>query len=371
MSSGARHSKSQFGRTLAVAVAFVIVVVGLLLWLAGVFHPKIGGHAAADAPADRSLSADAEVAPVRLIRTPEVESAVGAIRAVHETAVASKLLAKVVAVNIAAGRQVEKGEVLVQLDDADLSARLEQARAALESAAAARDQAQIEYQRVASLHEDGRASQLEYDRAKAADRAAQAEFDKARQAVREAETMLAYATIRATMDGIIIEKKVEVGDTATPGQVVATLYDPTRMQLVAQVREALASRLSVGQKLSLDVEALHKTCHGTVSEIVPEAQTASRTFSVKVTGPCPDGVFSGMFGRLHIPVGEREMLVIPVEAVRRVGQLDLVDVVQEGPAGRVAQRRAVQLGRTVDGAVQVLSGLRLGEQVVVSDIDQA
>jgi hypothetical protein len=147
--------------------------------------------------------------------------------------------------------------------------------------------------------------------------------------------------------------------------VLVTLYDPLRMQLVARVRESLTHRLKVGEDIGVHVDALGKTCVGQVSEIVPEAESASRTFSVKVTGPCPAGIYSGMFGRLLIPLDERKVLAVPRAAVRRIGQLDVVEVVAEGRR----QRRTVQLGRPLAAPngqlVEVLAGLREGEQVVV------
>ena len=102
----------------------------------------------------------------------------------------------------------------------------------------------------------------------------------------------------------MIDKKVDVGDMVTPGQMLVTLFDPKQMQLVASVRESLTRQLQVGQDIGVQVEGLNKQCSGTVSEIVPEAQSASRTFQVKVTGPCPAGIYSGMFGRILIPLEE-------------------------------------------------------------------
>jgi RND family efflux transporter MFP subunit len=193
--------------------------------------------------------------------------------------------------------------------------------------------------------------------------------ERAAQAAREAETILGYATIRSPLDGIIVDKRVEVGDTATPGQVLLTLYDPTRMQLIARVRESLTQRLQVGQDIDVHVSALGKTCTGRVSEIVPEAEAASRTFSVKVTGPCPEGVYTGMFGRLLIPLDDEQVLLIPQAAVRRIGQLDVVDVVVRAPDETQAeprvQRRTVQLGRDFGEDVEVLAGLQAGELVAL------
>jgi len=329
-----------------------------MMWLMGRFHPKIGEREAS--PAATRPSGDARLAPVRAIRIPVHESAVGTVRPVHETSVASKILAKVVAVHITAGKPVSKGDVLVLLDDEDLKARRQQAAAALDATRAARDQAQVEFDRVQSLVKQNAAAAIEVERTTTALKAAQAELVRTQQALKEADAVLSYAKITAPLGGIVVDKRVDVGDTVRPGDVLATLYDPTRMQLVAHVRESLTYRLKVGQDVQVEVAALGHPCQGEVSEIVPEAQTSSRSFQVKVTGPCPPGVYAGMFGRLLIPLDEEQVLVIPRQAVARVGQLDVVSVA-DGPTLR---RRAVQLGRIIGDDVQVLSGLQPGEQVL-------
>jgi RND family efflux transporter MFP subunit len=354
-------------RTAGVGLGFTVVVVFLLLALAGKFSPKIeraGGHAGA--VAGRPVG-NATLVAVVARRTPVIESAVGTIGAVHETSVASKLLARVIEVHVQAGQEVKAGEVLVQLDDKDLQAQLHQAEAGVSAAQAARDMAQIEYDRVKPLYEQGIEAKTAFDQADAALKGAQAQLEQAQQARAHAQATLDYATIRSPIDGKVVDKRVEVGDTASPGQVLVALYDPTRMQLVARVRESLTHRLEVGQTIGVHVDTLGMTCEGRVSEIVPEAESASRTFSVKVTGPCPPGIYSGMFGRLLIPLDEEEVLVIPRTAVRRVGQLDLVEVAETGAdGGKVLQRRIVQLGRTFGDDMQVLSGLRAGEEVALA-----
>lgn len=349
-------------RTGVTAGVFVVVVVVLMMWLAGAFHRKIGAVATAGesrAAPGRPVGGVPRVA-ARIITVPRIESSVGTIRAVHQASVASKILAKVKEVNVIAGQRVAEGDVLARLDDDDLRARLEQAQAQADAARAKRDQAQIEYQRVKRLREQEAASPIEWDRVQNELKAAEAELTRAQQAVNEAETVLGYATIRSPIDGRVVDKLVEAGDTVTPGQVLLTLYDPTRMQLVADVRESLTRRLSVGQTVDVRIDALDRTCQGRISEIVPQAETASRTFAVKVTGPCPPGVYTGMFGRLLIPLGQEKILVVPKSAVRRVGQLDMVEVVDNGRL----LRRAVQLGGSFGDDIQVLSGLREGEQVV-------
>jgi RND family efflux transporter MFP subunit len=345
--------------SIVVFLGFTAGVIVLMLWLAGKFTPKVPS-ATATTPT-QSQNPAGSVVKVRFIRLPLYETATGTIRSVHETTIASKLLARVVAVNLKAGQSVHAGEVLVQLDDTDLRAKFQQAKAAVSSADAIHSQAVSDERRSAQLRKSNVVSQQEYEKNVTAVTSSAAELLRAQETVKEMQAMLDWATVRSPSDGIVTDKKIDVGDMVTPGQVLLTLFDPKQMQLVASVRESLTHQLQIGQKIGVQVDVLKKICSGTISEIVPEAQSASRSFQVKVTGPCPVGIYTGMFGRILIPLQEEQVLVIPRQAVRNIGQLELVDVLDNGRPSR----RAVRTGRPIEDDVEVLSGLKEGEEVVV------
>lgn len=355
------QSATRLVKRVLVALAFATGVTLLLLWLAGKFAPKVPTEIPAGRASGRAI--EGAVVAVRTIRVPLVETAVGTIRAVHETTIGSKLLARVVDVKLKAGQHVGQGDVLVRLDDADLRAKLEQAQAAAASAEAAYAQAVSDEKRFADLLKANAASRQDYEKAATALRSTEAEVRRTHEIVNEVRATLDWATVRSPMDGTVIDKRVNVGDLVTPGQVLVSLFDPTRLQLIASVRESLAARLSVGGSIDVEIEGLKKRCTGTVSEIVPEAQAASRAFQVKVTGPCPAGVYTGMFARMLIPLDDEEVLVVPHRAVRRIGQLELVEVAEQGHASR----RAVRTGRAFGDDIEVLSGLAQGESVVVPE----
>ena len=351
-------------QTLGLGLALTAVVVLLMLLLTGVFHRKVPASSEAFTPG-RPLG-DASLVTVRTIKVDAVEPAVGSIRPVYESAVASKIIERVVEMNVKAGQRVKKGQVLAKLDESSLKSRLDQAQSSLAAAQANADQAADTLQRTKAAHERNVATSMELSVAQNANKASQADLARAKQSVQEATIALSYATILSPMDGTIVDKKVDVGDTVSPGQVLLMIYDPGRMQLIASVRESLAQQLTVGKPINVHIDAINADCTGTVSEIVPEAQSANRSFSVKVTGPCHPGVYAGMFGRLMIPLGQQTLLVIPKAAVRRVGQLDLVDVAVEHEGKTYLQRRAVQLGETMKDQVRVLSGLQEGERIAVA-----
>ncbi|NJL31890.1 MAG: efflux RND transporter periplasmic adaptor subunit [Phycisphaerales bacterium] len=278
---------------------------------------------------------------------------------------ASNILAKVIEADLRAGQEVKKDQVLIRLEQADLRARLQQAQAGFRDAVSARERAKSDLEQLQQLFDRQASTKRELDNAQTTLERAQAMVDRANQAILEAQTVMDYATIKAPMDGIIIDKLVNVGDTVTPGQVLVNLYDPSKMQVVASVREALAQQLEVGRTVRVELESMDLVCKANISEIVPESAGSSRSFAVKVTGPCPPGVHVGTFARLLMDMGTQETLVIPADAVQRVGQLDLVNVMNQKRTQW--QRRVIKPGRLVeDGkSIEVLSGLKAGELVIV------
>jgi len=355
-------------RQVVIAVVAIIGSLGiglLLALLAGVFHPKVTGDGVA---VRREVPTSGEVVTAVRIRRPRFESAVGAIEPIHKSSVAAKILAKVLEVNATAGQRVDAGDVLVRLDDQDLQSRLRQAEAQSDAATAEAKQARADFGRAQRLLEENAISQSEYETAATAVQTRDAELQRAARAIDESKVMLDYATLRAPYNGVVVDKQVQQGDTVIPGQTLLTLYDPDHMQLVANVRESLANKLQIGQVVAAKLESMDEQCSATVREVVPQADLGSRSFQVKVSGPCPPGIYSGMFGRILLPLEDEELTVIPVAAVRQIGQLTVVEVVELGEL----VRRNVQLGRTIDEGAEVLAGIQPGEQVwVPATVDAA
>lgn len=337
----------------------ILGVAVLLLAFAGVFHRKVPMQAT---PSPSTVPAGAFIVTVKKVTQPRFESAIGTIRPVREASIASKVLARVVEVTVTAGQTVRQGEVLVRLNDEEQQARMRQAEADRDLRSAEFELARIDFDRAMQLVRSQSLSQAELDVVRTKLQTTQANLDRSNRAIEESKVFLDYATIVAPFDGKVIEKSVQPGDTVTPGQPMLTLYDPSQMQLVANVRESLAMKLHPGQQLNAEIETLGLRCFATVSEVVPKADASSRSFEVKVTGPCPEGVYSGMFGRLLLPLENEEVLLIPKAAVHRVGQLTFVKALND----ERWLRRSIQLGREFQDQIEVLSGLREGEQIMLT-----
>jgi RND family efflux transporter MFP subunit len=139
------------------------------------------------------------------------------------------------------------------------------------------------------------------------------------------------------------------------------IEDPSMLQLEADVPEAIASRIQQDARLAVRVDSLEGELEGTVREIAPTADPASRTLRVKLDLPRTAGLMSGQFARLIVPVGQSSSVRVPVSAVVLRGQLEILFVV----ANQRAQLRLVKTGRRIGDEVEILAGLEAGESVVV------
>ena len=349
-------------KTVLVWAGVLIVIVVAVFWLSGGFIPKTApGHEQV-----RAWPINGPLASVELQTYQRVAPTVGTVRAIQQVQVASQLTAEVTELNVRAGDSVEAGQILARLDDTALQARAARTKAQLVATEARLRQAQSDLKRVTDIYERNAATEREFDDAVRAAEVAEADAEASRQADNEARTQLAYATVESPMSGKVIDKHVEVGDLVQPGQIILTLEG--QLQLEAEVPESLSVKLSVGDAVDVQIDAVDLRCTGNIREIVPQAAATSRTFLVKVGGPCPPNVHSGMFGRLFIPLGEAQRLTIPTSAVREVGQLKIVYVADT--EAKQAHRRFVRLGEKLGDRVEVLSGLEQGEQILAQPPDE-
>jgi len=349
--------------------AGLIALVLVIAWLAGTFESKI----APDTPtAERPRLADQPTDVVHEVTKDYIEEAVGTLKAASRSVISAKVLARIDEITVTAGDQVTAGDTLIRLDSQELEAKLKQVEQAQVAAVATRTEAETNYERTKSLFERRTASQAEFDGATRRLEVARAEVLQSEQAVTEATVLLSYTTIEAPKSGRIVDRLAEPGDTARPGEPILVLYDAASLRLEAPVLEHLAVKLRSGDKLNVYMDALEREFESTIDEIVPQADAPSRSFLVKASIPRSDDLFEGMFGRLRIPAGQRRHLCLATEAILKVGQLEFVEVVT--PDEHI-EKRFIKTGRLgMPGRIEVLSGLKVGERIVLhpaDDVDAA
>jgi multidrug resistance efflux pump len=222
-------------------------------------------------------------------------------------------------------------------------AQVRQAEEALRLAQAATGETQIKAENVRMLH---------------------AQVAQADAHLAAARVQLSYATLFAPFSGVVSRRHVDPGAMASPGVPLLTLVDPSGFRLEAVVPESRVKGLRLEDTAPVTIDALGRTLAARVSQIVPAADPASRTFVVKLRLPKDARLASGLFGRATLSTGERTGLFIPEAAVWRRESLTGVLVVEEG----IAHKRLVSLGKGDGARVEVLSGVRADEVIVARDV---
>lgn len=371
---------------------FLALVAAVLLYAMGAFQGEQVGPGEVAAPP--GPAAPARTTTADRVEVPIVEEAVGTVESRTVVVVSSLVQARVLEVHADAGARVEKGQKLIVLDDRELAARREQSADILRQAEAARDSAIQARERARALlaraqNNHKRIEQLVEKNVETADAlelaetallqaqaslaeseamitAANARVEGAQEGLKEADVALGHTTITAPIEGVISMKAVEAGDLAWPGKSLLEILDPVDLRLEAQVREGLIGTIQKADEYEIEIPSAHKLIVGAVDEICPTADPRSRTFRVRVDFEPQVGVRPGMYGRLRLPRGTRQVVSVPQAAVERVGQLAQV-LVQEGNRW---VRRSITTGQVLPGdAIEVLSGLEGGETIGLAEAE--
>jgi RND family efflux transporter MFP subunit len=332
------------------------------------------------------------VAEAKLTQQPFLYEAVATITPRTASTLSSKLMGTVRAVNVREGDRVKQGDLLVVVDQRQVTAQLSRAEAGLqearraetsalsafESTKAAADLAASTYTRYEQLLSSDSVSQQEFDEVEARHRQAQAAMAQskamlaaARSRVSQAQATVESAAVgkkdaqvRAPYAGKITAKLVEEGDLASPGTPFLTLEKEGEYYADLVLPERHIQAVSLDMPVQVNVPSLGKTIlEGRIDRIVPLADARSRSFQLKVSLPQTEPLRSGMFARVNIPVGEAGLLLIPTSAVVSQGQLDGVFSVDQE---QIAHYRLVRLGRTYENRVEILAGLKPGDRYVLA-----
>ena len=346
-------------KKLLTAALALIGLILILVWTQGGFHSKVPGGTTP--PVGKAVSGIKTV-KAETGRTGGDVTVSGAIVGRETAKVASRVLGYVIELNVEAGDNVKKGQALLRIDAKDMAEREAQARAALESARADLVKARNDYERYKILFEKESVAKKDYDDAVARYEVAQAAEKRAEAALEEAKTQLSYAVVRAPFDGIVGTREVNLGDLATPGKELLSIYMPGALELVAAVGEQYAPYLRSGTPVTISIPSAKFEQASKIREVVPQREEKTRTITVKAPLSEHPGLSPGLYGTLTFKTVESKVVLVPSEAVQTVGQLETVKVLENG----VVKIRHVKTGRKLsNGKVEIISGLNPGEEVVV------
>jgi RND family efflux transporter MFP subunit len=276
---------------------------------------------------------------------------------------ASKVMGNVIEIRKRAGQSVRRGEVVIVIDSQDVSGQIAQAEGALAQARAAATLAETNLKRFEQLLSRGSASQLELDQARFQAETARGAVTQAEGAVATARSYSSYAEIPSPFSGRVVDRMCDVGDLAAPGRPLMKVEDATRLRLHASLDAEKAVAAVPGASVEVVVASLgERIFRGTVAEVVPAADPATRSVLVKVDIEADPALRAGVFGRVRFVSGTRQAIRVPRTALHTRGGLVGVFVVE---AGRSAFRLVTTAEATGD-FVEVLAGLEPGDQLIVS-----
>lgn len=355
-------------KTLVIAAIAAIATLAVWLLSGGKKEEKITFDTAAVAPANimNSITATGTIEPVTSVTV-----------GTQVSGIVSKLFVDYNSV-------VKKGQVIAELDKTNLMSQLNTAKTQLATAQSQLNYQTANYKRYKTLFEKGLVAADDFDNAKLSYTQAKEQVVSAKEEVQRAQTNLGYATITSPIDGVVLSKSVEEGQTVAASFSTPELFtiaqDLTNMQVVADVDEADIGDVKEGERVSFTVDAYpDDTFEGEVKQVRQEATTTNNvvTYEVVISAPNADlKLKPGLTANVTIYTAERKgVLSVPSKALRftpqkeTVGKMKIVDVANAKNKvwtieGNSIVAHKVNIGMTDGTNTQIVGGIAEGTKVI-------
>ena len=348
-----------------------VVLIALVIWM------MPGGK--------KEQKAEFETAKVEKQNISTSITATGTIEPVTSVTVGTQVSGIVSKLYVDYNSVVRKGQVIAELDKTNLISELNRAKADLSSAQSSLNYETANYSRYKTLYDKGLVSADEFENAKLSYERARQTVNSSRESVQKAQTNLGYATITSPIDGVVLSKSVEEGQTVAASFNTPELFtiaqDLTDMRVIADIDEADIGGVKEGQRVTFTVDAFpDDKFEGQVTQVRQQATTESNvvTYEVVISAPNKDlKLKPGLTANVTIYTLEKnDVLAAPAKALRFVPNEALLSKGQtiediEAPAkvwtleGNTFKAHAVQTGTTNGMLTEIISGISAGTEVLV------
>ncbi|MDH5737291.1 MAG: efflux RND transporter periplasmic adaptor subunit [Gammaproteobacteria bacterium] len=293
----------------------------------------------------------------------------GTLEALHQSTVASETNARVMEVPFDVDDRVEKGQVIVRFRNTDQSALLSRAEAALSEAQARLTNDKMEYERAEKVFAKQLVSKAQLDSLKAAYDASEARVRAAQAEVRRAKEQLEHTVIRAPYSGLVVERHIEVGETATMGQPLMTGLSLEHLRAVVDIPQNHIAPLRQHRKARV-ILPNGQSVEASDIRIPPTANPESHSFRVLVDLPAGElGVYPGTLIKVAFVTGSVERLTAPLQALIQRGEVTGLYVIKDNE--RIVFQYVRTASKTRDGLVTLVSGAQPGQRVALDPIAAA
>ena len=307
----------------------------------------------------------------------------GYVVAQRKASVASKATGRLVYLGVVEGDALKKGQIIARLEDNDIKAQLEQAKANLLYNEAGLTDAKNNYERQKKLVKSGATTQMQFDAADANYKRVLASIEVAKAQVTTAEVALENTLIRAPFDGTVLTKNADVGEIVSPlgasttsRAAVVTMADMLSLQVEVDVSESNIQRIKAGQDCEITLDAYPDVRYpGNVDKIVPTADRSKATVLVKVafkkydSKVLPEMSTKVLFLKNEVDekaLDQKPILVVPFTAIRKInGKEYLYKVIDEK-----AKEIEVKTGKIIGDYTEIISGIDEGDKVIQKITDQ-
>ena len=330
----------------------------MALWtVLGALGLAVAAAVAAQPPLDTIT-----VAPRPFAQSVAVEATVEAVR---QATLGSQVAGRIVELPVKAGDTVRAGQVLARIDARAADAAVAASRSQLAEAEANLANAKRVNERNKALAAQKFVSQAAVDQSETAYQAALAQVEAVRANAGSAAVARDWTTIVAPYAGVVGETLAELGDMATPGKPIVTVFDPREMRAVASVPQATVAKAKL-DGARVDLPGLATTLTPARATVVPLADAKSHTTRVRFDLPPVAGLAPGQYARVRLPVGVATMLAVPGSALVRRGEVTGVYVIDATGAPRLRQVRTGE--RVGDDEIEILAGLSGGETIAANPV---
>lgn len=289
------------------------------------------------------------------------------VEAVRQSTVAAQISGRIVEVHFDVGDTVQKGQVLVRIDESEARQAVAGSEAVVAQARANLQNVRLHYERTKQLLAQKFVSQAALDKAQSDYKAAEAQLAAAQAGAGQAATTRGFTAVMAPYSGVVAVRHVEMGEMASPGKALMTGFDPRDLRVVASIPQYKLADVRRAARAQVEFPSFNKWVTAKAVALLPSADVKTHTTRVRLDLPEDiRDVYPGMFARAHFAVGRAKKLLVPVPAIVRRSEVTAAYVVDA--KGSVTFRQ-IRLGEQVaDGMIEVLAGLSAGEMVALEPV---
>ena len=340
----------------------------LFVLLAALLLPACGS----DEQVEEEVARPVKYREVKLLKDTQTRAFSGTAQSSSEANLSFRTSGILTTLAVKVGDRVQSGELIAALDTKDTELAVQQARASLENSKVQHNNALSTLERVRELYEVGNASLSEYEQAKAQAANSESQLEASQKNLELKQSQFSYHTISAPTAGVISQVMAEVNEVIQAGSPIVTLNSGEGIEIEVGIPEAYIARIEQRERVTINFSSLADTTfEGTITEVsITAGESGTYPVTISVDDASPK-IRSGMAAAVAFSFtkkGQKNQLVVPMEAVDRQGDSSYVFVLTQSQNAYEANKTNVELGPLTKSGFVVKSGVKAGDLVASAGI---